>query len=203
MKYPFANSNIVFRYDIKSFQELAKTDSPFDKDFPKRLPAVKAYDFDKITEKVCAYRSSKSKKLLHSADAFMILQSVASWDVGSKKPTYCFIEFKNQKVDNIQSIKEPDDNDLMKKAFDSLSVCAMTFTHGIPMAELQQQSLFIVVYPKQDYSVRFLEALNQLSSENGEVKPLWLLDKLENAGFFSKVLTIDDEQFRALPFFTH
>lgn len=203
MNYPFANSNIVFRYDIKSFQELAKTDSPFDEDFPNRLPEATAYDFDKITERVCAYRTAKSKKLLHSADALMILQSDASWDEGSKKPTYCFIEYKNQKVDNIQSLKEPDDNDLMKKAFDSLSVCAMTFTHGIPMAELQRKSIFIVVYPKQDYSVRFLEALNQLSSENGKVKPLWLLDKLENAGFFSKVLTIDDDQFRALSFFTH
>ena len=203
MNYPFENSNTVFQNDIKSFQKLAKTDSPFDKDFPNRLPAVAAYDFDKITERVCAYRSSKSKKLLHSADALMILQSDASRDAGSKKPTYCFIEFKNQKVDNIQSTKEPDDNDLMKKAFDSLSVCAMTFTHGIPMAELQRQSLFIVVYPKQDYSIRFLEALNQLSSENGEVKPLWLLGKLENAGFFSKVLTIDEDQFRTLPFFTH
>jgi hypothetical protein len=48
MNYPFENSNTVFQNDIKSFQKLAKTDSPFDKDFPNRLPAVAAYDFDKI-----------------------------------------------------------------------------------------------------------------------------------------------------------
>lgn len=199
MNYPFANSNIVFQDDRKPFRELAETDSPFDKDFPNRLPHVMAYDLDAIKEKVCVYRSSR--KLLHSADALVIFQLEEALDAGAKKIRYCFVEFKNQKADNIQSVKDPDDNDLMMKAFDSLSVCAMTFTHGIPMAELQQKSMFIVVYPKQDYSVRFLDVLNQLSSEKGEVKPLWLLDRLENAGFFSKVLTIDDEQFKALPYF--
>ena len=203
MNYPFEKSDIAFQNNRKLFCELAKTDSPFDEDFPNRLPSIMAYDFDKIKERACAYRSSQSKKLLYSADALVILPSEASLDAGAKKIRYCFIEFKNQKVDNIQSVKDPDDNDLMMKAFDSLSVCALTFARGIPMVELQQKSMFIVVYPKQDYSEKILEVLNELSAENGEVKPLWLLDKLENAGFINKVLTIDDEQFRTLPFFTH
>ena len=175
-------------------------DRPFDEDFPKRLPCVTAYDYDTITRKVCAYRSSQEKKLLHSADALLILTPKLLRNPDSRKPIYCFIEFKKQKVDNIQSLKAPEDNDLMKKAFDSLSVCAMTFSREISMAELQHYSIFIVVYPKQDYSVRILEVLNELSSENGETKPLWLLDKLENAGFFKKVLTIDDEKFSKLAF---
>lgn len=201
MNYPFEKSDIVFQNNRKLFSELAETDSPFDKNFPNRLPSVTAFDFDKIKERVCAYRSPK--KLLHSADALVIFQLEEALDAGVKKIKYCFIEFKNQKVDNIQSVKDQDDNDLIMKAFDSLSVCAMTFAHGIPMAELQQKSMFIVVYPKQEYSVKFLDVLNQLSSRNGDTKPLWLLDKLEDAGFFSKILTIDDEQFNALPCFTN
>ncbi len=200
MNYPFVDSNKAFKSDRKPFQELAKTDSPFDDGFPNRLPHVIAFDFDAITRKVCAYRSSREKKLLHSADALLIFESDESAYAEAKKNTYCFIEFKNQKVENIQSIKEPGDNDLMMKAFDSLSVCAMTFSYDSSMADLQRDSVFIVVYPKQDYSVRFLDALNELSSDKGEKKPLWKLDKLQDAGFFSKVLTIDDEEFGRLPF---
>ena len=194
MKNPFEYSKETFENEKKPFKELARTDSAFDANFPNRLPSVTAYDFDKIAKAVCNYRSSK-KKPLHSADALLILSSNPFSGENTGMPYYCFIEFKNQRVENIQSLKDPDENDLMMKAFDSLAICAMTFTREIAMSELQQNSIFIVVFPKQDYSERFLEALGRLSSVKGKTSALWNLNKLEDNGFFSKVLTLDDGDF--------
>ena len=198
MKYPFADAATVFEGNRKTFSELAKTEHPFDEDFPNRLPACNAYDFDLVTRRVCAYRSLKEKRLLCSADALVILSSEQSTEDGNDKTLYCFIEFKNQKVDNIQSLKDSDDNTLQVKAFDSLSVCAMTFARNVSMAELQQKSIFVVVYPRQNYSERFLASLGELSAENGTMRPLWKLDKLQDAGFFRKVYTVSDEEFNRL-----
>lgn len=198
MSYPFANPEMAFGGDIASFSELAYTDSPFDDAFPGRLPQINAYNFDDITKKVCSYRSAKDKKLLHSADAMVILSLEDVADVEFKGVKYCFIEFKNQKVENVQSVKEPTDNALMRKAFDSLSICAMTFSRDCSMADLQKSSAFIVVYPRQNYSDKFLSILNELSLGDGTRKPLWLLDRLQDAGFFRKVLTIDDREFGEL-----
>ena len=104
----------------------------------------------------------------------------------------------NQKVDNIQSLKKPDENALQMKAFDSLAICVMTFARNVPMAELQQNAIFVVVYPTQNYSERFLASLGELAAENGKKQPLWNLDKLQNAGFFRKVYTVTDEEFNQM-----
>ena len=191
MAYPFESPVTQFSDLVKPLAELAKTDDPFDVDFPNRLPSCRAaYAFDTIKERVCAYRSLNAKQQLRSADAFV--------PESDKSTEWYFIEFKNQKPDNIQSVKDPDRNELMQKAFDSLSIVAMTFGHQLTMRQIQERSVFIVVYPKREYSDRFLAALNELSTGTGERKPLWHLDKLTNAGFYKRILTINDEEFRAL-----
>ena len=190
MAYPFDSSVTQFCDLVKPLAELAKTDDSFDVDFPNRLPSGKAYDFDKIKERVCTYRSLNAKQQLRSADAFVLeFDESAEW---------YFIEFKNQKPDNIQSVKDPDRNELMQKAFDSLSVVAMTFGHQWTMQQIQERSVFVVVYPRMEYSDRFLAALNELSTGTGGRKPLWHLDKLTDAGFYKRILTINDEEFCAL-----
>lgn len=195
MNYPFRNSADVFLKDRQPFSCLAHTESPFDRDFPNRLPSAEAYDFDEITKKVCAYRSSREKRLLHSADALVISCVHGNADNGKLHRVFCFVEFKNQKVENIQSTKDPSDNTLMMKAFDSLSICAMTFSRDMAMSELQDSAVFVVVYPRQNYSDRFLDVLGKLASGDGVSKPLWNLDRLVDAGFYKRVLTIDDEEF--------
>jgi len=144
MSYPFENPEVKFGNLIKSLADLSNTDSPFDKDFSSRLPSGKAFGFDQVKDRVCAYRSPNAKQKLHSADAFLIGER-------NSEPWYYFIDFKNQKVDNIQSVKDPDRNELMQKAFDSLSILAMTFGQDVSMRQLQCHSSFIVVYPQQNY----------------------------------------------------
>ena len=76
MEHPFSDCTIAFNDLKKTLHELAKqVDSPFDKSFPDRLPNITAYDFDSISKSVCSYRSSASKRLLHSADALLVLQA--------------------------------------------------------------------------------------------------------------------------------
>ncbi len=186
MSYLFEDPMENFRELMKPLQDLAWTETPFDQNFCDRLPNGKAYDFDKIKDRVCAFRS-KATKSLRSADAFLSVNE----DSGAK---YYFIDFKNQKVGNIQSVKDQGKNELIQKAFDSLLVMAMTFGRNVSMKEIQEHSVFIVVYPKQDFSVRFLEVLNQCADS----RPLWNLDKLISNGFYQSVHTISDEDFSEL-----
>lgn len=191
MSYPFESPAESFRELVKPLHVLAHTDTPFREDFPTRLPTGAAYDLDKIKDRVCAYRSKNARAPLRSADALLMGE-----DGGEL--AYYFIEFKNQRVDNIQSGKDPGQNELLQKAFDSLAIVAMTFGRASAMKDIQGRSTFIVVYPEQDYSERFLEALNQCAYN----RPLWGLDKLEDNGFYRKILTIHDGDFcrMALPF---
>lgn len=187
MAYPFENAPTTFKGYLKSLKDLAYTDDPFDKGFQSRLPEGKAYAFDDIKNAVCVYRSAKAKQPLRSADGLLVIDD-------GKTANYILIDFKNQKPDNIQSVKDPDRNELMQKAFDSLSILAMTFCHKRAMCEIQQKATFIVVYPKCDYSIGFLNAL----SECAKNEPLWKLDKLVKSGFYADIKTIDDETFKAL-----
>ena len=187
MAYPFENASMAFKGYLKSLKDLAYTDTPFDKDFQSRLPKGMAYAFDDIKDAVCAYRSAKAKQPLRSADGLLVIDD-------GKTANYILVDFKNQKPDNIQSIKDPDRNELMQKAFDSLSILAMTFCHGKPMCEIQQKVAFIVVYPRCDYSAGFLKALSECATN----EPLWKLDKLVKSGFYADIKTIDDETFKAL-----
>lgn len=187
MTYPFENATATFKGLLRPLCDLAYTDSPFDKDFQSRLPKGVAYAFDDIKDAVCVYRSANAKQSLRSADALLVLNQ-------GEAANYILIDFKNQKPDNIQSIKEPDRNELMQKAFDSLTILAMTFCHGKAMCEIQQNSAFIVVYPKCDYSAGFLKALSECATN----EPLWKLDKLVKGGFYADIKTIDDEAFKAL-----
>ena len=188
MSYPFENAAAMFRDLIKPLSALAHTDDrPFDADFASRLPTGKAYAFDEIKKYVCAYRSAKARLPLRSADALLI-------DAGDGEPSYYLVDFKNQKVDNIQSLKDADRNELMQKAFDSLTILSMTFGCHVSMRAIQKRSTFIVVYPQQDYSARFLETLNQCA----DGQPLWNLDKLTANGFYADVKTIHDGEFSSL-----
>lgn len=189
MPYPFEEPIRNFSGLIKPLGDLAVTETPFDASFVSRLPSVSAYDFDEIKNRVCAFRSLNAKQCLRSADAFII-------DGQGTSAQYYFIEFKNQRVNNIQSVRDPDRNELMQKAFDSLSILAMTFGRNIPMKELQRHSTFIVVYPRQDFSERFNAILNECA--NGRDHPLWNLDKLTKNGFFAGIKTIDEEKLAAM-----
>lgn len=189
MSYPFDLPATQFADLIMSLAELARTkDDPFDEHFPDRLPVGKAYAFDKIKDRVCVYRSPRAKQKLRSSDAFLpSMEETGDW---------YFIDFKNQRPDNIQSVKDPDRNALMQKAFDSLTIAAMTFGRHLSMRQIQERSVFIVVYPKGDYSEKFLAVLGELAAIGN--KPLWLLDKLTDNGFYKHVLTIDETKFSTL-----
>lgn len=188
MPYPFENAVAKFQDLIKPLSTLAHTDDRlFDADFVSRLPAGKAYAFDDIKKYVCAYRSAKAKLPLRSADALLI-------DASDEEPWYYLVDFKNQKVNNIQSLEDADRNELMQKAFDSLTILSMTFGCHVPMRTIQKRSTFIVVYPQQDYSSRFLETLNQCA----DGQPLWNLDKLTANGFYADVKTVHDGVFSSL-----
>lgn len=188
MAYPFRDSATAFCSQIQPIRDLARTDDPFDPEFAGRLPSGRAYAFDSIKDRVCNYRSPNAKQKLRSADALLIGERDSElW--------YYFVDFKNQKADNIQSVKDPGRNELLQKAFDSLSILALTFGHAVPMCELQRHASFIVVYPCQDYSIGFLETLNKCSCN----QPLWNLDILTKNGFYAEVKTVHDASFATMP----
>lgn len=200
MAYPFEHPASSFAKEKATLAVLAETDDPFDPGFPVRLPLLEAYSFDTIKKKVCAYRQAKKeKRLLRSADALIVTgDAVGQSPNDASAALFWFIEFKNQKVDNVQSYDDSKENALMIKAFDSLSLCAMTFGRTISMHDLQKRAVFIVVYPKQNYSEQLLAALGRLADNNPNPwtrRPMWLLDKLLDAGFYRHILTVDDAEF--------
>ena len=182
MAYPFDSPVVQFASLVKPLDELADTETPFDENFPDNLPTGKAYAFDTIKNQVCAYRSSHASQKLRSADAFLP-------GTGDQAEWY-FIEFKNSKLSSIQSVKDPDRNELMQKAFDSLTIAAMTFGRRLAMQQIQERSVFIVVFPSKNYSEMLLANLSELAGRGD--KPLWNLDKLASGGLYKRILTIDE-----------
>lgn len=173
--YPFSPAPELVFSKKKPLSELAfSNDSVFDCDFPNRLPHINAFDLD-------SFAAGTMKRFTGTP-----VPSVDALHIGSNGLFY-FIEFKNQKTGNI------DREQLRRKLFGSYLIALATFFQNNSLQTLMKHSVFVIVFPKQDYSMTIGKALAQFAG-----KSLWKLDELVENEMVSKVLTLTDEEFSTL-----
>ena len=136
----------------------------------------KAYKLDGLTVQVC--RRLRGGITLSGCDSYL-----------EKNGVYWFIEFKNQEPADI------DPEDIRKKAYDSVSTVRMAVDQAIPLDDLCQNSVFLVVY--QDEEPKTEDAIEQENANFSEMEHIrWGLRKIEGK-LYREVHTIPATEFQA------
>lgn len=181
MPLPFSVAELTNSLQTASFEELANVGAgtkPFDPSFGSRLPKKTGYDWDALAK-------GPAKKCLGPT-----LASCDACCLGLDG-LYYFIEFKNQREQNIIAAET------RNKVFGSLLLASLTIANHETMHDLMEKSVFVVVFPNQNYLDMIGYDLSKLAAP-GSI-PLWNLDKLESAGVIRKAHTVTDADFSKLP----
>lgn len=177
--YPFPKEYASLPAPCRSLAELAHSDDAvFDGEFPNRLPKVSAYDCDAFAKGALKRYSGKR---LPSADA--LLQG--------KDGRWYFIEFKNQPAKNIEGEK------VKSKAVGSVTIAALTVGQSLAMREVMAKTVYVVVFPTQDYSTQIGYWLAK-QANGGARATLWGLDELVSGQMLSDAYTLTDQEFQTL-----
>ena len=175
MGYPFDSSLFADSSRCKNLSDLAHSDDAvFDDGFVTRLPIISAFDMDSF---------AKGAMRHYTGNAFPSCDAVIQDDNGR----FLFIEFKNQRVGNV------DDKQLLSKVFGSLLIANMTSAQMLPLRELMKRSVFIVVFPEQDYATMLGYALAHSAFPGRPI--LWGLDRLVAAEMLADAYTVTDREF--------
>lgn len=178
MAYPFSQNCLFDESRKKALAELAESAGDvFDKDFPDRLPDLNALDLDGFAEGPLKKYTGET---LATSDTLVIDEDGVYW----------FVEFKNQRLSN------GDGPRIQRKAVESLLVACMTSAQQKTLRELMRKSVFVVVFPEQDYSTMLGKALAR--DAYGSDAVLWRLDKLVKAEILHAAHTVTDREFRQL-----
>lgn len=160
-----------------------------------------AIDFDDVKRDFCKVRIQD----LRSADAF----------IHAADDKYYFIEFKKSTVsalDNLQfdSVTPIDSStglpvkcsyiefSLKQKAFDSLLIAGATVLQGIPLKDIMDNAIFIVVRLDNNATPSSLTALaERFARLSTGSSVLWNLEELKKQGLFSEVHTWTESEFES------
>ena len=178
MGYPFDKSILLERSRQKSLRDLAESeDDVFDEGFTDRLPSRSAFDSD-------TFAKGALKRFTGNA-----LPSCDAVTIDGDGRFFC-IEFKNQRVSNV------DANKVLSKVFGSLLMVNMTSAQDITLRELMKRTVFVVVFPEQDYATMLGYALAHSAFPGRPI--LWGLDRLVAAEMLADAYTMTDREFAAM-----
>ena len=179
-QYPFPVAYEEFPSPRRKFGELAHTSDPaFDTGFSGRLPDIEAYDVD-------AFAQGSLKRFTGSA-----IPSPDALARGHDGKWY-LVEFKNQRVGNVES------KDILRKAAGGLTIAAMTMGQASAMRDVMSRIVYVVVFPRQDYSTQIGYWLAGQASDAGCKPLLWGVERLIDATMVADAFTIPDNEFAAL-----
>ena len=180
MGYPFDKSILLEPSRQKSFRDLAGSqDAVFDEGFAARLPCALAFDSDTFASGALKRYTGNA---LPSCDAVM---------QDGEGRFFC-VEFKNQRVGNIDASK------ILSKVFGSLMMVSLTAAQDFTPRELMKRTVFVVVFPEQDYSTMLGYALAKLAFPHRPI--LWGLDRLVEAEMLADAYTVTDKEFVMMGF---
>lgn len=180
MGYPFDKSILLEPSRQKSVRDLAcSEDAVFDESFADRLPSASAFDSDTFAKGALKRFTGNA---LPSCDAV----------VQDGEGRYFCIEFKNQRVGNIDACK------ILNKVFGSLLMVNMTSAQDIALRQLMKNMVFVVVFPEQDYSTMLGYALAKSASHDRPI--LWGLDRLVESEMLADAYTVTDKEFVRMGF---
>lgn len=180
MGYPFDKSILLEPSRQKSFRDLAGSeDAVFDEGFADRLPSALAFDSDSFANGALKRYTGNA---IPSCDAVM---------QDGEGRFFC-VEFKNQRVGNIDADK------ILSKVFGCLLMLNMTYAQDITPRQLMKSTVFVVVFPEQDYSTMLGYALAKSAFPDRPI--LWGLDRLVESEMLADAYTVTDKEFRRMGF---
>ena len=166
--------------------------------FCNALRGIEAIAFDDVKRDVCEMRVQE----LRSVDAFF----------KATDGTYYFMEFKKSDKTSLDTLafekarpvdpktKRPVtcsyiEFSLTQKAFDSLAIAGMTVLQNVPVADIMNNAVFIVVR-LGNAPTSFDELASRITSlATGGDPVFWGLNKLKKNGFFRGVHTWTETEF--------